>query len=242
MKIALAQIYSDPSDLSSNVDKHKHCISLAAEHSVDMVCFPELSLTSYYLIRDHNARRTQWQQALEDVHAHACNLSLQSVIGIPEVKQESVFISSAILNKDGSRTSYMKQFLHDDEKPFFIAGDAKGILTAHDCKIGLAICYESLLTEHVLPLLQENINLYLAMLAKDKKGMLAAVNHYSELAATHKMPVACVNAVGQADGFICAGRTTVWDENGEQLLSLSDRDEAMLIFDSNLKGVRELRI
>ena len=31
-------------------------------------------------------------------------------------------------------------------------------------------------------------------------------------------------------------------ENGEQLLSLSDIDEAMLIFDSNLKGVRELRI
>jgi len=53
------------------------------------------------------------------------------------------------------------------------------------------------------------------------------------------MPVLMTNAIGQADGEICAGKTAVWNEKGQLIKQLDDIHEGILIFDTDTQEVTE---
>jgi predicted amidohydrolase len=51
------------------------------------------------------------------------------------------------------------------------------------------------------------------------------------------MVVLMVNAVGQADGVECAGRSSVWDKHGRLVKQLNASDEGLLILDTDTSEV-----
>jgi predicted amidohydrolase len=47
LRVAAAQIDPTEADIAENLAKHIHCITLARERDVEVLVFPELSLTGY---------------------------------------------------------------------------------------------------------------------------------------------------------------------------------------------------
>ncbi len=45
------------------------------------------------------------------------------------------------------------------------------------------------------------------------------------------------NFIGESGGYICAGKSSVWNENGEIIRQLGDKEEGLIIFDTKSKEV-----
>lgn len=110
-----------------------------------------------------------------------------------------------IFQPNMTRQTYSKQNLHSDEKPYYIGGSEQIILTIKEKKIALAICYESLQTEHSKNANELGADLYLASVAKSQNGIEKAKAHFPKIANEFSMPVLMSNCIGYCDNFESVG-------------------------------------
>lgn len=229
MKIALAQIRSYSGDVNRNIETHIKFINRAVGENVDLIVFPELSLTNYEpsIVSEVNfefddIRLDVFERMSEENAIVIC-------VGLPLKTENGINICMMIFEK-GKRRAYSKQWLHIDEKEFFIEGVGQEYIEIKGKVIAPAICYESMQVGHIENLNRE-IDLYLASVSKTKDGMERAYKYYENLAKSRGINVAVVNSIGESDNFIAAGLSGVWDKNGELKVSLND-GENMLIFEA----------
>ncbi|WP_315820323.1 carbon-nitrogen hydrolase family protein [Paraflavitalea speifideaquila] len=130
------------------------------------------------------------------------------------------------------RQTYAKQYLHADELPYFVPGDQQLYLTAGDTRIGLAICYELSVPQHVENVHNNGANIYLASVAKTIPGVEKAIQTMAQTAAQYAMPALMVNCVGSCEGLPAGGRSSVWNSEGRLLGQLDAEQEGLLIFDT----------
>jgi predicted amidohydrolase len=232
MKIGLAQVRSTKGDIAANLSKHITCINLAASHSADVIFFPELSITGYepalakeLAIAEDDARFTRLQ-IISDAN------SMSIAIGAPLKAGAGVQIGLLVFQPDQPRLPYSKQLLHADEIPLFTRGNKDVMLTIKDKKIAPAICFESLQMEHVSKANKLGADIYVATVAKPKKGVDKAFQHYPEVAKKFMMPVLMCNCVGYCDNFESAGCSSVWSKQGICIEQLDSVSEGILIFDT----------
>jgi predicted amidohydrolase len=143
-----------------------------------------------------------------------------------------VQIGMVIFRPDESRLVYAKQYLHDDEVPFFVPGREQLFLSFTDHKIAFAICYELSVPEHSANAYSHRADIYLASAAKTKAGMEKTMGILSGIACTYSMTVLLANAVGDSEDGVCAGGSAVVNNKGEVLGALGEDEEGMLIYDT----------
>lgn len=235
MKISAVQIRSDKGNIKSNIENHIKWIDIAVSENVDLIIFPELSLTGYEpvlaeeLTTDQNDSRLDVFQKISDLK----NITI--IVGLPIKSPSGILISMVIFQPKSARLTYSKQQLHPDEKPYFIQGSEQIILKIKDQKIAPAICYESLQPEHSTRANRLGTQLYLAAVAKSQSGIEKAFAHFPKIADKYSMPVLMANCIGKCDNFESAGQSAVWDENGNLMGQLDNKNAAILIYDSELK-------
>ena len=59
----------------------------------------------------------------------------------------------------------------------------------------------------------------------------------SHIAKKHSLPVLMSNSIGPADNGVCAGKTSVWNNQGQLIGQLDDTNEGILIFDTETQEV-----
>jgi predicted amidohydrolase len=236
MKIALAQIRSIPGDIAANIAQHLRFIESAISHEADLIVFPELSITNYepemaeaLAIGLDDARLDEFQSI-----SRSANLTIG--VGAPTHGPGRAHISLLVFQPTAPRRLYSKQFLHEDEFPFFAAGRNRGSeaithLTIGRGRIAFAICYELSVPEHAKTAFTVGADLYLASVAKHADGVAEASKRMPEIARTYHVPVMMVNAIGPADNFVAAGGTAVWGARGHRLSQMDGESEGLLIFD-----------
>lgn len=232
MKICAAQTRPFKGDIARNIDAHKRFIQLAAEQKADIIIFPELSITGYEpllakeLSTGFDDKRLDDLQALSDSHA------MTVCIGMPLKSKEAVQISMVIFQPHQPRQVYSKQYLHEDEFPYFARGNKQVYITNKQHKIAPAICYELSVPAHAATANNDGATIYLASVAKTADGMTKAVNSLSAIARNYSMPVLIANCVGHCDNFDCGGRSSAWNNKGVLSGQLDETSEGMLIFDT----------
>ncbi|MHB1278222.1 MAG: carbon-nitrogen hydrolase family protein [Bacteroidia bacterium] len=237
MKLCIAQTRSFKGDIERNIGTHKRMIELALEKGIDLIIFPELSLSGYEPTLAEELATIQEDSRL-DIFQHISDKELVVIcIGLPTRSEAGVHISLVIFQPDTPRSTYSKQYLHKDELPYFLPGDQPMILSLGDKKIALAICYESLLPEHAEDAAQQGAAIYLASVAKAAKGVEKAFKHYPEIAKKHGMLVMMANSVGPNDDFESAGQSAVWNASGTLVHQLDDHNEGFLIYNTETEAV-----
>lgn len=228
MKIALAQIRSYSGDLSRNIETHIKLINRVVGENVDLIVFPELSLTNYEpnIVREVNFEFDDFR--LDVFERMSEENAIVICVGLPLKTENGISICMMIFEK-GVRRAYSKQCLHIDEKEYFVEGVGQEYIEIKGKVIAPAICYESMQTGH-FENLNKKIDLYLASVSKTKEGMERAYEYYENLAKNKGINVAVVNSIGDSDNFIAAGLSGVWNKKGELKASLNDEDN-MLIFE-----------
>ena len=156
-------------------------------------------------------------------------------VGAPTQHQPRPCISLILFRPQQPRNLYTKQYLHEDEEPFFAPGERVSGLIGQKNEVALAICYELSVSEHAAAAAGNGAEIYIASVAKFVNGMEKANQRLAEIARQHNMIVFMANCVGLADGAECAGHTAVWNRDGALLSQLDDTNEGILIFDTETK-------
>ena len=237
MKIGVAQTRPLKGDISQNREGHKRLITLAVANGAHMIIFPELSITGYEpelakeLATDQDDSRLQEFQQISD----AGNITIG--VGMPLKGDAGILIGMIIFQPHQPAQTYSKQHLHEDEFPYFVNGQGQVFLTAQNNTIAPAICYELSVPAHAENAHKQGANIYIASVAKTAGGMEKAGKSLADTARKYKMTVLISNSVGPSDNFTGAGRSAIWNSNGELLKQLDDTNEGILIIDTETQEV-----
>jgi len=238
MKVGVAQTRPITADISRNIQQHKTLIAQAVASGIDILIFPELSLTGYEPTLAHtlavepNDKRLDVFQQISDTH--------QLIIGagIPIRHGEDVCISMVLFQPGKSRQLYSKKYLHADEEPFFVSGQHGPNRIGEE--IALAICYEISVPQHAEEASTSGAKIYIASVAKFMHGIDKALARLTQISSSYSMTVLMSNSIGQADGYECAGKSSIWNNKGGLLGQLDDYREGILILDTDTGEVIEI--
>jgi len=242
MKICVAQTKQLKGEVQTNAEAHKKFIQLAVSNAVDTIIFPELSLTGYEPTLAKQLSVSPDDKSLDDFQAISDTGNISIGVGMPVKNDERILIAMIIFQPHKRRQTYFKQYIHPDEEPFFTRGQSqRGVLGSTD-KIALAICYELSIPEHSEKASETGAEIYVASVAKTVEGVGRAITTLSGIASKYSMLVLMANCVGECDGTICGGKSSIWNREGILLGQLNDTSEGLLIIDIDSQQVQQFNL
>lgn len=232
MRIGVVQTRPVKGDISANLADAQRWAGVAVERGVDLLVFPELSMTGYEPSLAEKLATTAEDERFAGLKRMSDKYGIYLGVGVPIRVGEGIQIGMVIFQPDAPRLVYAKQYLHVDEQPYFVAGKEQVFLSLDDHKIALALCFELSVPEHSVNAYSNRADIYLASVAKTAAGMEKAIEILSGIACTYSMTVLVVNSIGLCEDGMCAGGSSIINDQGEVIAELFDDEEAMLIYDT----------
>jgi predicted amidohydrolase len=147
IKLALAQISPALGDFAKNHALHADWIAQAQQQHVDLLVFPELSLTGYYLkdLVSQVALQSPYQKILE-LSQKAVGMDL--VTGFVErAENQSHYIAAGYMSQSKMlhvhRKCYLPTYGIFDDTRFFGAGSHAQVFETRFGKVGILICEDA---------------------------------------------------------------------------------------------------
>ena len=229
MKIALAQLRSESGKVEVNIKKHLDFIAKAAKAKADIVVFPELSITNYEPRQAKHLAFEKNDTRLDIFKEYSTKYKMMILLGLPLKLDHDLHIAIAIFQPAEEIQFYCKQYLHEDEVAFFQPKKNASIIQFQQKTIKLAICYEVSVDEHLEDLNSEKPDLFIASVAKHKKGLENAQNRLQYISKNHKVTVLLVNNTGMADGMECCGNSFAFNPSVEKIAQLNAEESLLII-------------
>jgi len=230
MKIAAAQTYPKRYNTEQNLLEHYRLIDLAVKSKVDLLIFPEMSLTGYEREEAKQLAFTPNDTRLEKLRQLSHDHNITLVVGAPIQIDEDLFIGSFIIEPHNKVSIYTKQFLHTGEevsfKPSF---DYNPMIELKGERISFAICADIENPQHAKNAAKNKPTLYLASIFYTPTGISSAYSKLSSYAKQYNMSVLMSDFCGQSYGFEAAGKSAFWNNKGELICNLNENKEGLLI-------------
>jgi predicted amidohydrolase len=237
MRICIGQTKPYKGDIDKNIERHKMFLKIAVSRNINIMIFPELSLTGYEPELAKDLATTQDDKRL-DIFQKISNINNVVIgVGLPTRKNDDIFISMVIFQPNKDRFTYSKQYLYPTEIGYFTPGQKQIYLKIGDNIIVPAICYELSIPEHSQKAHENNVNIYIASVLNSVNGIDSDIKKLSSIAINYNMTVFMSNYIGQSGGYQCAGKTSIWNNHGDIVGQLNDKNEGLLIFDTETKEV-----
>ena len=214
--IAAAQSISIAGDVPGNIARHLAFMRTAAEHGVQLLVFPELSLTGYEPALAAELAIAPDDEVVAPLREMAREFRITAVVGMPIRlgAGREVLIGALVLGPDGSVAVYTKQHLHPGEDVAFAAGQGGAALEWGDDRIALAVCADFSHASHPRQAAEDGANIYAAGVLISEGGYAPDTALLQGYAAEHRMLVLMANHGGPSGGWACAGRSAIWGADG----------------------------
>lgn len=231
MKLAIAQNIAFKGDITQNIEHHLMHIKNAVAQQVDLILFPELSITGYEPELAKGLEMELDDRRFEEFKDIARSENIVIVVGAPICAGEGKkpFIGSIIFTPNGTTRLYIKRYLHEDEELFFSSRPSIDQIEFKDYKINFAICADITNPQHPKDAARDGCNLYLASVLISKKKIDYEVDLLRTYAKEYGMTVCMSNYGGESGGYISGGRTGVWNKDGEAVEELKHLESGMVV-------------
>lgn len=256
-KLGLAQIDTQLGNVQHNLAKHLDVIDAARKEGVELLAFPELSLTGYMLQDD--APSVACSPTPEDeVFGPLLKASrdLDLLVGFVDVDERyRTYIAAAYLSAGRvvhvHRKVYLPTYGLFDEGRFFSPGETMRAFETRFGRIGVLICEEFWHASSPYLLWLDGADMMLFMSASPVRGLtdsdqlqsvawVERVNQaYASLFTVH---VGHAVRVGFEDGMIFGGRATVFGPGGNLLASGPEFQEGLTLAEIDPDKVRQTRL
>ena len=215
MKIAAAQTIPHDNDIAVNLKDHYRLASLAADHGVQLLVFPEMSLTGYQRVSAKKMAFEEQDERLGELRGLSISKNIILVAGAPIEINGQLHIGAFILSPDGSEAVYTKQFLHEGEELFFTtgAGQDPKVNTCNET-IALAICADIANPQHPKNAAACGCTIYAAGIFYTPGGITTGHERLQAYAKEHNMHVLMANYGGASWGMDSGGRSAFWTSDG----------------------------
>lgn len=229
--IAAAQITCLAGNIEANINRHLQAVALAAEHQVNLLIFPELSLTGYEPELARSLGLTLQDSRLETLRRQAKSHAMTIVVGAPLCCNDgdALYIGAIVFAPDGTLYSYTKQHLHDSEANFFTAGQGGPQLSLGNQTLGLAICADIGEASHPQHAADNAADIYAAGVLISEPSYPRESEMLRGYAEQHRMVVIMANHCAPTGGWAPAGKSAVWCERGQAIVVAPANQEAIAI-------------
>lgn len=231
LKIAAAQSESVAGDIAANVATHCRFIAEAAAAGVDLMVFPELSLSGYELPLLRACAVHPDDEALSPIRALAASKAIAVVVGAPVgFDSGRVCIGAIVFLPDGRISIYCKQHLHPGEERFAVAGEGGCRVRAiKETNYALAICADATHDRHAETAAAAGASLYLAGVLVSEAGYAADSGNFQRHAARHGMLTLMANHGGPSGGYASAGKSAIWSPDGTMLVAAPGTGDYLVV-------------
>ena len=256
LTLGLAQIKTKLGDLSANLEKHLAYIDEAARQRVDLLIFPELSLTGYAL-QDLASAVANAPTPQDSIFRPLLEASrrLDLMVGfVHEDARNRFFIASAYLSQGQTVHVHHKVYLPTyglfDEGRFFARGDSVRAFETRFGRAGMLICEDFWHASPPYLLWLDGADLMLFASASPGRGLtaepkLASTQWVEQInqayASIFTTFVAHSNRVGFEDGLNFWGGATVFDPEGTLLAQGPYQEEALTVATLDLGQLHRTR-
>ncbi len=229
--LAAAQSISIAGDVPANIERHLEFMRAAAQQGVQLLVFPELSLTGYEPSLAAELAIAPDARLLAPLREMAQELRLTAVVGMPIrlAPETGVLIGALVLGADGSLAVYTKQHLHDGEEAAFVPGQGGAALEFGDDRVALAVCADFSHAGHPRAAARSGATVYAAGVLISEGGYATDSALLQGYAAEHGLVVLMANHGGPSGGWACAGRSAIWAADGDLLAAVPGLGDALLI-------------
>jgi predicted amidohydrolase len=255
MRVALAQFSPVLGDIEKNLRRHLEYISRAKKENVDLLIFPELSLTGYTLkdLVADVAIRPERDPEFMQIISHSKNISL--VLGFVEEKERGQFFnSSAFLSEEKilhiHRKVYLPTYAMFEEAKFFGQGKNFKTFDSPFGKAGMLICYDFLHYSSSYVLFAGGSEIIIVLSAAPGRGMSEKETYASSYMwelmgeSISRFSTAFLiycNRVGFEDGKSFAGGSFIYAPSGQLIAKASYVEEEFLLAEIDLEEIRKYR-
>ena len=145
MRIALVPLDIVWNNKEMNKTSCRKIISRITIHQVDLIIFPEMTLTGFNMEPSETGEEISSSKTIDFFRQEAIKNKVGIVFGAV-IEKEAEFLNCAFLMDDKGEliASYSKVhlFSHANENLFFRSGESTSMATYNNYKIGLTICYD----------------------------------------------------------------------------------------------------
>jgi NAD+ synthase (glutamine-hydrolysing) len=238
VRLGLAQINTTVGDLGGNRQKVLEYLERARAEHVDILAFPELTLTGYppedLLFRKDFLRATH--ETLREIIPHVRDLV--AIVGFVEHAIDRIYNAAAVICDGQLVGTYRKHCLPNygvfDELRYFHAGDSFALFTDGNLAFGVTICED--LWDEAGPtaaqaragaqlILNISASPYEIHKPYAREALLAARSTQERVA------IALCNLVGGQDELVFDGQSLIYDQTGKMLARARAFEEDLLVAD-----------
>jgi len=258
LRVGLGQLAISLGRVDENLVAHAAAIDEARARGVDLLVFPELSLTGY-LLQDLNAEVAMRRDdpRLQELAGHATEMSV--VVGFVERSpDEQLYIAAALLEEGEIRHVYRKSYLPNyglfDEQRFFATGtQLRAVDSRLGVRLGICICEDfwHLPVPYLLALdgAQVLVNISSSPgrdIAAVVEGGLGTADSWRTIMRAYAQLTTCfvvfVNRVGVEEAVTFWGGSQVIDPSGDVLFEAPMLEPGLHVIDLELDDVRRERV
>lgn len=227
--IAAAQTIPVKGDVDENIKNHIVLIDQAHQKGVDLIVFPELSLTGYEPDLARALAFAEKDERLNPLMEVAHEKQMILVVGAPIEKNEKLYIGAFIIYPDKSNAIYTKRYLHTGEEKFFDPGEFDSQIELKGEKMSLAICADINNPLHPKSASCKGASIYLAGVLWSTPGYSKDIEMLKDYAINYKMVVLLSNFGGNSGGYEAAGKSIIISGKGEIISDIEGRGEGLAI-------------
>ncbi len=256
LNLALAQINTELGNIQANLEKHLTLVKQACQDGMDLLVFPELSLTGYVLqdlVPVVSCRPESDDPFFQQLLDASRNIDL--VVGfVDEDSRHRFFIASAYLSQGEVVHVHHKVYLPTyglfDEGRFFAPGDSVRAFDTRFGRFGMLICEDFWHASPPYILWQDGADVLLFSSASPGRGLNGEpklesstwVEHINRAyASLFTIFVAHTNRSGFEDGLNFWGGSTVFDPNGTLIAQAPYFEEALTKTEIDLNQLHRTR-
>jgi len=213
LSVAAVQPVCVARDVGANAVAHAGAVRAAATR---LVVFPELSLTGYELdapaVSSTDPRLVPILEACREADAVA-------LVGAPIERDGRVYIAALRIDSSGVRLAYRKTHLGGDEPRRFSSGDGPTAIEVDGRRVGIGICKDTGMDEHVDGVAGLGLDLYVAGLVHHAEELPEQDRRGRRIALRCGAPAVFASFAGPTGGGFdrTAGTSGAWAPDGTQL-------------------------
>ncbi len=256
LTLGLAQTYPKLGDLSHNLNTHLEWIENAHKEGVQLLVFPELSMTGYQvqdLVPEVSLKATPHDPTFKQLLDASRHLDL--VVGfVHEDERKRFFTASAYLSEGEvvhiHHKLYLPTYAMFDESRYFAAGSRVEAFDTRWGRVGMLICEDFWHASSAYLLWMDGADLFIFHSASPGRGIddqdrlsgsrwVELVNQsYGSMFTSY---IVHCNRVGYEDGKVFWGGSSIVDPNGEFVVHGTYFDEALITQTIDLNQLHRTR-
>ncbi|WP_435262141.1 carbon-nitrogen hydrolase family protein [Tenacibaculum sp. nBUS_03] len=232
MKIAATQIDVTVGEIEKNITTHIKAIKEAVKEKVDLIAFPEMSITGYCREEGKGLAFIKKDKRLNSLRKLSEENNIIVVVGAPILIDDMLYIGSFILKPDGEEEIYTKQYLHSGEEIYYKSSFLYNPkVTIAKEQLSFAICADIDNEKHPEQAKIDKSTLYVPSIFFSKEGIVKGHSSLKRYSEKYMLPILMSNFCGEHWGMHAGGKSAFWDEKGKELIALDSEKEGLIIIE-----------